>query len=245
MNNMIYYNATRSVPEEAKKEIKGGRLRGMIDINPMWRIKTLTEQFGPVGVGWYYDIKSKIIQDGANGEKAAFVDIDLYVKINDEWSKPIQGTGGSSFVAKERGGLYTSDECFKMALTDAISVSCKVLGIGADVYYEKDKTKYTNDTIADTTAKQNLKKKDSVTAGEQERLTAGIKMIGGLVDELIKEKADKKDIANIIKEHFKTKKGNKSSNFNAIKDLKTATNVYNALKTFKEKIQKESAAKDE
>lgn len=241
MDNMIYYNATRSVPKEAKKEIKGGRLRGMIDINPMWRIKTLTEQFGPVGVGWYYDIKSKTIQDGANGEKAAFVDIDLYVKINGEWSNPIQGTGGSSFVAKERGGLYTSDECFKMALTDAISVSCKALGIGADVYYEKDKTKYTDDTIT----KQNLKKKDNVRAGEQERLTAGIKIIRELVDELIKAEVDKKDIANIIKEHFKTESGSKSSNFNAIKDLKTATNVYNALKAFKEKIQKESAAKDE
>ncbi|HCC35130.1 MAG TPA: hypothetical protein DEQ02_05645 [Ruminococcaceae bacterium] len=35
-----------------------------------------------------------------------------------------------------------SDECFKMALTDAISVSCKALGFGADVYWDKDRTKY-------------------------------------------------------------------------------------------------------
>jgi len=38
--------------------------------------------------------------------------------------------------------MYLSDECFKMALTDAISVAAKALGIGADVYFEKDKTKY-------------------------------------------------------------------------------------------------------
>ena len=30
-----------------------------------------------------------------------------------------------------------------MALTDAISVSCKALGVGADVYWDKDDTKYT------------------------------------------------------------------------------------------------------
>jgi hypothetical protein len=136
------YNAVRQVPENAKKPIKGGRLSGMTDINPMWRIKTLTEQFGVCGIGWKYVITDKRLEQGANGEIAAFVDIDLYVKVDGEWSEPIPGTGGSSFVAKERNGMYTSDECFKMALTDALSVACKALGFAADVYWEKDRTKY-------------------------------------------------------------------------------------------------------
>ena len=114
----------------------------MTDINPMWRIKTLTEQFGVCGIGWKYVITDKRLEQGANGEIAAFVDIDLYVKVDGEWSEPIPGTGGSSFVAKERNGMYTSDECFKMALTDALSVACKALGFAADVYWEKDRTKY-------------------------------------------------------------------------------------------------------
>jgi hypothetical protein len=46
------------------------------------------------------------------------------------------------FVASEKSGLYTSDECFKMALTDALSVACKALGIGADVYWDRDPNKY-------------------------------------------------------------------------------------------------------
>ena len=50
------------------------------------------------------------------------------------------------FKALERGGLYTSDECFKMATTDAISVACKQLGIGADIYWGADSTKYTKYT---------------------------------------------------------------------------------------------------
>lgn len=136
------YNAVRQVPENAKKLIKGGRLSGMTDINPMWRIKTLTEQFGVCGIGWKYVITDKRLEQGANGEIAAFVDIDLYVKVDGEWSEPIPGTGGSSFVAKERNGMYTSDECFKMALTDALSVACKALGFAADVYWDKDRTKY-------------------------------------------------------------------------------------------------------
>jgi hypothetical protein len=142
MDNLKLYEAIRQVPEEAQKPIQGGRLKGMTDINPMWRIKTLTEQFGVCGIGWYYEILQEKIEEGANDEKVALVKIALYIKQGNEWSKPIIGTGGSMFVAKERGGLYTSDEAFKMALTDAISVSCKALGMGADIYWQGDRTKY-------------------------------------------------------------------------------------------------------
>ena len=142
MNNLEIYDKVRVVPKEAQKTIAGGRLKGMTDINPMWRIKALTEQFGPCGIGWKYVIKRKCLEEGANGEIAAFVDIDLFFKHEDAWSEAIPGTGGSMFVAKEKNGPFTSDECFKMALTDAISVACKSLGFGANVYWDKDKTKY-------------------------------------------------------------------------------------------------------
>lgn len=141
-NNLRIYEAARTVPASATKEIAGGRLKGMTDINPMWRIKKLTELFGPCGIGWKYEVTRQELQPGANGEIAAFVNINLYIKKDGEWSEPIPGTGGSMFVAKEKTGLYTSDECYKMALTDAISVACKALGFGADVYWKADRTKY-------------------------------------------------------------------------------------------------------
>ena len=139
MENLEIYNKLKEVPEEAQKKITGGRLNGMTDIKPMWRIEKLTEVFGICGIGWKTKIKNKEILDGANGEKIAIVDIDLYVKIDGEWSDAIEGTGGSSFVTNETKGLYTSDECFKMAYTDAISVACKSLGMGADIYWGDSK----------------------------------------------------------------------------------------------------------
>ena len=140
--NMALYERFRSVPDEAKKPIKGGRLKGFTDINPMWRIKVLTEAVGPCGIGWWYKITDKRLE-GSGDEIRAFVDIELYYRWNGEVSQPIPGTGGSSFLTKEQSGAYTSDECYKMALTDAISVSAKALGIGADVFYERDRDKYT------------------------------------------------------------------------------------------------------
>lgn len=146
MDYMEIYNKARTVPDEAKKQISAGRLKGMTDINPMYRIKTLTKLFGPCGVGWWYEITDKrIIDDPITNQRAAFVDILLYYIDPDcgEPSRGIPGTGGASFVAQERNGAYLSDECFKMALTDALSVACKALGVAADVYWEKDRTKYT------------------------------------------------------------------------------------------------------
>ncbi len=142
--NLSIYNKVAEVPKEAQKTITAGRIKGMTDINPMWRIKVLTELFGPVGFGWKYIITEKNLHEGADGTVCAFVNIDLFVKVKGEWSEAIQGTGGSQFVSVERNGKYTNDECFKMALTDALSVACKALGIGANVYWSAGGTKYDN-----------------------------------------------------------------------------------------------------
>ena len=143
-DNMRIYDAVRAVPEEAKRAITAGRLKGKTDINPMWRIKALTEQFGPCGDGWGYTIDRLWIEEGAKVEKCAFAMISLWYRREDGTrSEPVVGIGGNMLVANEKNGLYTSDECYKMALTDAISVACKALGFGADVYWGADRTKYT------------------------------------------------------------------------------------------------------
>ena len=141
MDNLELYSKVREVPKDAQKTISAGRLKGFTDINPMWRIKCLTERFGPCGFGWYYKVVAKWTET-VNEEICAFVMIDLYVLRDGEWSQPISGTGGSRLATKERNGIYVSDECYKMATTDALSVACKNLGIGADIYWKEGKTKY-------------------------------------------------------------------------------------------------------
>jgi len=143
MGNLDLYERVRKVPKEAQKSITGGRLKGMTDINPMWRIKTLTEEFGPCGQGWQYKVINREFVPGANNTVAVFVDIELKYKLESgEWSEPVYGSGGSMFVAQETTKLYTDDEAPKKALTDAIGVACKALGVAADVYWDKDSTKY-------------------------------------------------------------------------------------------------------
>ena len=173
MENLKIYEKVRAVPETAKKRIGAGRLKGMTDINPMWRIKVLTETFGPCGEGWYYEIEDRATYPVPNREDAdeivAVVEIDLFYKLdNGEWSKPVHGTGGSKLMTQEKNGTYVNDEAFKMALTDAISVACKALGVGADVYWNSDNTKYI-DQKKMTDEEKALLKEEQKAAEEMEK----------------------------------------------------------------------------
>ena len=195
MENLEIYNKIKEVPEEAKKKITGGRLKGMTDIKPMWRIEKLTETFGMCGIGWKAPIKNKEIIEGADGEKIAIVDIDLYVKVNGEWSEAIEGTGGSSFISKEKGGLYTSDECFKMAYTDALSVACKSLGMGANVYWGD--SKYATDEIE---VDEEYAKNYVFNFGQYKglNLTEIIEIDMGYIEWLVKQDKTDKDLIKSI-----------------------------------------------
>lgn len=99
-DNLKIYNAVKKVPDEAKSAINGGRLKGKTEINPLWRIKVLTEQFGPCGIGWYYEVTKQWLEPSGT-EVAAFVNILLFIKVGDEWSKPIHGVGGAMFVKQQ------------------------------------------------------------------------------------------------------------------------------------------------
>lgn len=134
--NLRYYEAGRAVPENAQKPFSNGSFSGT-DINPMWRIKKLTEMFGPAGVGWYTEVLSERAETYGD-TVMAIVDINLYIKVDGEWSKPIFGTGGNQLVQVTKSGARPSDEGYKKAYTDAISIACKALGIGADIWYGKD-----------------------------------------------------------------------------------------------------------
>lgn len=135
--NLAIYEQARLVPESAIKPIVNGRLKGKSDINPVYRIKRMTEIFGPCGFGWKYEITKQWMETFGN-EVKAFTAINLYIKYEGVWSEPIPGVGGAAFVSQEKTGTYVNDECYKMSLTDALSVSMKALGIAADIYYAKD-----------------------------------------------------------------------------------------------------------
>jgi hypothetical protein len=155
MEKKFIFDQLKTTPKNAQKTIEAGRLAGYTDINPMWRIKRLTEVFGACGVGWKYEVINRQIIDGGvkyyekgKGdtyrvetciEKCAFIDILLFYKTDEgAWSEGVFGTGGSHYVSAEKYAPFTDNDCWKKALTDAIGNACKNLCMSADIYYEKD-----------------------------------------------------------------------------------------------------------
>lgn len=140
--NMRIWDAVSQTPPNCTKRIPAGRLRGMTDISPTWRVETLTRMFGPCGLGWKIEVVRSEIVPGAGDEARAFIQLNLYIRDGDHWSEAIPGFGGSSYTTKEKNGVYTDDECYKKAFTDALGSACRLLGFSADIYSSAYGSKY-------------------------------------------------------------------------------------------------------
>jgi len=135
MENMEIWNKVKRPPETALKKIMGGRLKGFTDVNPQWRYQIMVETFGPCGIGWRYEISKLWNEPGSDGQVFAFALVNLFITDSDGvWCEAIPGIGGSMLIAKEKAGTYSSDEAYKMAVTDALSVAMKMIGVAADIY---------------------------------------------------------------------------------------------------------------
>lgn len=144
MDNLRYFSRVAEVPANAKKPIKGGRLAGFTDINPMWRIQMLTELFGASGEGWAtQNVRYSTYENAQLKTVAVLCELELVYRLEDgTWSKPVYGVGGNTLVASESGGVRMDDDAWKKAYTDALSIACKALGFGANVYWQEGGSKY-------------------------------------------------------------------------------------------------------
>jgi len=174
-SNLEIWNRLKQPPKDALKTIKGGRLAGMTDINPQWRYQAMTEMYGPCGQGWDYRIDRLWMETSPTEDIAAFAQVTLRIfpKHETPLGEPqmIPGIGGSMFVASEKAGLRTNDECYKMAVTDALSVAMKMLGVGADIYMGRyDGSKYAEEKILKSPITPNDGAWEAMTETQQETL---------------------------------------------------------------------------
>lgn len=137
------YAKASCVPKRVLKPIGAGRLKGKSDINPQWKISLMTEIYGMCGIGWKFEVTDKTtVPVGNTGEVMVFMTVAVYIKDGEKWSEPVYGMGGDFIVKKERNGLYSNDEAYKMCLTDALGNALKYIGVAADVYEQLNDTKY-------------------------------------------------------------------------------------------------------
>jgi hypothetical protein len=197
MNNLDLYNRYAQPPESALKAFSNGKFSGT-DINPMWRIKALTEAFGPCGLGWYTDIVRMWREDTEDGTATVYCHLNLYIKQGEDWSKPISGVGGNTLMRKTKSGTSTTDEAYKMAFTDAMGIACKALGIGADIWWKEARSKYTANDVAQFDAKAEIARIKAKFGSDGFAQMRASLIAGGVVPDIPSDKMTAKDWQHLI-----------------------------------------------
>lgn len=154
---MNIWNALKRPPATALKTIGFGALKGKSDIDPMWRVMAMTQQFGPCGIGWRFEIVDLWNEPAPNEQVFAFAKVNIYIRDGEKWSDPIPGVGGNMLVQLAKGSPKDNDEGYKMAITDALGTAMKMLGVAADIYMGKfDGSKYKDEPTETIQSKQEL-----------------------------------------------------------------------------------------
>ncbi len=134
---MWIYEQVRQPPAGAVSRIEGGRMQGKSSISAQWRIEALTEVFGPCGEGWKIADVQQTSLPGPHEQVLLVCLLNLYVRIDGEWSEPIPGIGTSVLRIQLRDGPFFDSEAPKKARTDALSNAARHLGVAGDIYANK------------------------------------------------------------------------------------------------------------
>jgi hypothetical protein len=128
-------------PAHTKPFKRAGGFAGT-SIKPMWSYHRMTEEFGACGVGWGVNKPSfQVVQ--TDDEALVFCIVSIW---HGDRENVVFGVGGDRAVGKNRNGVFTDDEAFKKAFTDATTNALKMIGVGADIHMGRfDDDKYVNE----------------------------------------------------------------------------------------------------
>lgn len=134
-----------SVCKTDPRWVKFVTFTGLSEINPQYRFRSMTKLFGPLGLGWRYeivkDVQGKPIeyveQSRVSGEVYYSVLVAVYVRDRDsgEWFRAGEQYGTGYYVEKSsKGERDVQENARKGAVTDALGKIFSHFGIGSDVY---------------------------------------------------------------------------------------------------------------
>lgn len=130
MKTELWDTLGKTDPHHTKGFKRSGGFSGTA-VKPMWVYRRLTEQFGAVGMGWGHKKPDFQVVAGADGEVAVYCIVECW---HTDPSNGFFGVGGDKVVGKNKHGLFTDDEAFKKAFTDAVMNAFKSVGVAADVH---------------------------------------------------------------------------------------------------------------
>lgn len=144
-NKLAIWNAVEQTdPDYTKSFNRGGGFKGT-STNATYLAKKATNQFGPIGIGWGYNVIDETYQPGQDKDVIHVVRIKLWYEWNGKRGE-VEHFGQTQFVGKNKNGYFTDEEAPKKSLTDAVSKCLSLLGFAADIHLGMyDDNRYVND----------------------------------------------------------------------------------------------------
>jgi hypothetical protein len=113
--------------------------RKFTSIDPQYQIMKMTEKFGPVGVGWGYNVEYDY--PSTNDVVLIVAKVSIWTTLPENIFGPVAGS--RTFWHKDM--KRPAEDAGKMALTDALTKGLSHLGCDADVFLGKHDNKYNAD----------------------------------------------------------------------------------------------------
>lgn len=159
-DTLAIWNALgKTDPAHTKQFKRSGGFSGTA-LKPIWVDKRITEQFGPVGIGWGVGEPRFQIVPGENKEVLVYCWVECW---HTEPSNTFWGVGGDKIVTYIKANAQynrperweNDDEAFKKAFTDAKGNAFKLTGVGADIHMGQfDDSKYVREVAREFAAQE-------------------------------------------------------------------------------------------
>lgn len=146
-NNLALWDSvSKTDPAHTKKVNQRG---GFTAIDAHYQVQQATKAFGPVGIGWGYEVQHGTIEAGSI--LFASADVIVWHKNRDQAYGPVRGLAA---VLNQKGRV--DEDAPKKALTDALTKALSHLGFSADVFLGKfDDNRYVQQ-VAQEIAQESL-----------------------------------------------------------------------------------------
>lgn len=144
-DNLEVWNLVQDTPKEFLKQIPGSSGKQLTEINPTYRVKKMTEAFGPLGIGWKYQIARDLNGNLIERTEASLVNnqivfykvlVEVYIRYENEWVKAAEQWGSAELIEVFNSGKVADkmNDAHKSAMTDALGKLLSHFGVGSDVY---------------------------------------------------------------------------------------------------------------
>lgn len=133
MSNKALWERVKTTDPKAVKAIAGKQYSGNSP-NPYWIVERLTDEFGPCGIGWGFNILDERMERLTPNEVLHVARVRLWYVMDGKRGEFEQIGQTRALYAKRDGSLLVDEDAPKKSVTDALVKCASYLGFAGDIF---------------------------------------------------------------------------------------------------------------